>query len=224
MSSGQADSSLPATDHTTQMPSGHYLFAQSTHAGDTAWLVLRPFAATAGKNCQIRLYYYIYGSSVHQLNIKYRMHNAGPPDSQIWSSAGQQGPEWLSISQLISIDNPFQIIIEAMLGTASSAIALDDVSFTPDCQYNVQPLPPPPTPAPTSTPTSTAISSLQSTALPPQTSPTTPKPQPARCATYQIQCLSRTACYAKAQLCDGTPDCPDSSDESATSCSKLLNK
>ncbi|XP_025084894.1 MAM and LDL-receptor class A domain-containing protein 2-like isoform X1 [Pomacea canaliculata] len=195
--SSMSFSGLPLTDHTTGKSSGHFLFARSHNPGDTAWLISRPFGATAKQNCQMKLFFYIFGSSVHHLSILYRTHNAGPPDGQIWTSAGQQGPNWLEASPLISIDTPFQIIIEAYVAMANQAIAIDDVSFTPDCRHSVTNLPP----------------LLLATTVKPVTSGTN------ICDHTELECDNRRQCYTKAQLCDNKNDCLDGSDEAKSKCS-----
>ncbi|XP_025084913.1 MAM and LDL-receptor class A domain-containing protein 2-like [Pomacea canaliculata] len=200
-------SGLPHTDHTTGKSSGHFLFARSHNPGDTAWLISRPFGATAGQcTCQMKLFFYIFGSNIHHLSILYRTHNAGPPDGQIWTSAGQQGPNWLEASPLISIATPFQIIIEAYVATADQAIAIDDVSFSPGCQHNATSLPP-----------------LSSTStFKPMTSTTsarkTSNPLPVTCKNAELMCDNQQQCYTKDKLCDNKTDCVDGSDEAKSKC------
>ncbi|PVD33985.1 hypothetical protein C0Q70_05247 [Pomacea canaliculata] len=204
--SSMSFSGLPLTDHTTGKSSGHFLFARSNNPGDTAWLISRPFGATAGQNCQMKLFFYIFGSSVHHLSILYRTHNAGPPDGQIWTSAGQQGPKWLEASPLISIATPFQIIIEAYVAMANQAIAIDDVSFTPDCQHSVTSLPPMPV-ITTVKPVTLATAATR-----------TSQPLLPVCRNTELMCDNQLQCYPKAQLCDNRNDCTDGSDEAKSKC------
>jgi hypothetical protein len=63
-------------DHTTGSPGGHYglLWANgSTHVGDTAWLLSKaivPVASDSG--CNVRFYYYIFGTNNHRIDVKVR--------------------------------------------------------------------------------------------------------------------------------------------------------
>jgi hypothetical protein len=82
--------SLPKVDHTLGTFSGHFLFVRAYTTGDSAWLLSRIFAPTAGKNCQMRLFFYVYGSNLNDLSVKYRTHSSGPANAQLWSSSGQQ--------------------------------------------------------------------------------------------------------------------------------------
>lgn len=222
--------SLPKTDHSTHKPSGHFMYVRPYTPGDTAWLLSRPFTATEGKNCQMRIFFYNYGSSANRLRIKFRTRNSGPADSTLWDSAGQQGPEWLERTQPLSIATPFQIIIEGFLNKANTAVAIDDISFSPDCQYSDVPLPVPTTVAPPSTTRTTSTSPRLgttaakgattpkgTTTLTPASTPTTHSPF-VQCSGSQKICVDRRRCYQQNQLCDGRYDCADHSDEDPNTC------
>ena len=133
-------------DHSTNSTSGHYLYTQAprgVHGHGTAWLLSRPFAPTAGKNCRMRFFYFVEWES-SSLSIKYRTHSSGPADGTFWSlGAGtEDGPRWTGRSQQLSLTFPFQLIIEGVLREKDMIVALDDVSFTPDCVYSSTGLPP----------------------------------------------------------------------------------
>ena len=227
-------------DHTTGKSSGHFLYMRANSPGDTAWLLSKVFAPTVGKSCRMRLFFYNYGvgSGVNTLIVKFRTHSSGPADSQIWESAGQQGSTWLEMTQLLSIGSPFQLIIEGFLNKAGTAIAIDDISFSPDCQYSAQALPPPPTtPAPTTPVPTTQPSTLapttqrgattpvgQTTPFVRSTTPAPPVTQPSthQCSATQFRCKDHLQCYDQSQLCDGKNDCNDLSDEASSLCRKFV--
>ncbi|XP_025087332.1 MAM and LDL-receptor class A domain-containing protein 1-like [Pomacea canaliculata] len=97
-----------------------------------------------------------------------------------------------------SIDTPFQIIIEAYMAMANQVIAIDDVSFTPDCQHSVSNLP------------SLPVSTTAKPTVPPTTK---------ICSIIELKCDNGQQCYAKTRLCDNKKDCADGSDEASSKCS-----
>ena len=87
-------------------------------------------------DCKMRFFYQMYGSSVGQLNI-YTAMAYGQPGNKIWSMSGNKGNAWLRGEVSLSSAANFQVIIEGVRGTGYSGdIALDDISFTPGCNFN----------------------------------------------------------------------------------------
>ncbi|XP_048242500.1 MAM and LDL-receptor class A domain-containing protein 2-like [Haliotis rufescens] len=192
----------PDRDHTTGLATGHYLYMEASQPhkyNDKTWLMTKTFSPTAGKNCRMRFSYFMYGTFVKQLNIYTRIYNSGTPTNLVWARAGDQGAAWLQDDVALNSSNSFQVIIEGKIGDSYSGdIAIDDVSFTPDCQYSGQSLPDAPRPAVTGT-----------TLTPPTTAPHSCD------LNKEFNCHVSGKCINKIKVCDFRKDCPDGSDESS---------
>ena len=192
-------------DHTTGAPSGHYVYFwanENTHIGDTAWLISHPIAGVTGDNtCNVRFYYYIYGTSNHRIDIKLRYYSSGPGGEPVWTMSESQGAIWQRANVQLTSLKPFQFIIEGRLEGSSYGIAIDDISLTPGCAYFANPLPSPPVTA--------MVTSMATTMQP-------------RCSSGQFQCTSTLQCVDMSRRCDHHVDCPgDNSDE--IGCGKCLS-
>jgi len=111
------------------------------------------------------------------------------------SILGEFGPMWNRMEVDLNADKPFQIVIEGMLGDGRYGdIAIDDITFTPECLfYNFDyPLP----------------SSGQTT--PQTTAGTTMLPNECD-ATNQFYCPSMKTCLPWSKQCDFRKDCPGAS-------------
>lgn len=111
-------------------------------ANDTARLVSPTIqgsgtrARRATGDCKIRFFYHMYGSHIGTLNI-YTATTYGQPGTLVWSKSGNQGDVWLRGEAAISNAANFQVIVEGIRGTGFNGdISLDDISFTPGCQFN----------------------------------------------------------------------------------------
>ena len=143
----QSSLGLPPVDHTTNTSSGRDLCMQAPSSAPgqyTAWLLTRVFVRTnwVGKRCRMRFFYSTPRAS-SSLSIKYRTHRSGPADGQIWSISGHgEGPIWMAMTLDLEVASPFQLVIEGAVREKGGVVALDDVSFSPDCQYSTRDLPP----------------------------------------------------------------------------------
>ncbi|XP_041367445.1 MAM and LDL-receptor class A domain-containing protein 2-like [Gigantopelta aegis] len=188
----------PDRDHTIGTPSGHYMYMEASAPAkynQKTWLLTKPFYASASKNCNMRFFFFMYGKHVNQLNVYYRLYNSGPPTHLIWSVAGNQGSYWQSGIVRLNVSSNFQVIIEARVGDSYLGdIAIDDLSFTPDCQFSPA-LPSPPA----------GVS--QSTQMPTSAAPH-------QCnLTAQFNCRSDGKCVSRKKVCDFNQDCADGTDE-----------
>lgn len=121
--------------------------------------------------------------------------------------SGEQGAFWQEVVLPLNYSSDFQIIIEAKVGdNYKGDIAIDDISFTPDCQTSSNTLPPPPA---TQGPSGSTI-------RPPVTRPSNCNPS------SQFTCTSDRTCIKKNQVCDFRKNCADGSDEAQ--CGKFTNK
>ncbi|CAB4000024.1 MAM and LDL-receptor class A domain-containing 2 [Paramuricea clavata] len=112
---------------------------------DTA--VLKSPLIQSTKTCTMRFYYHMYGDHIGTLNI-YRV--VGSVKSLLWTESGENGRRWIKKTiDLSASSTGFYVIIEGITGSSYKGdIAIDDISFTPECQPKI--VIPTPTPNPCS--------------------------------------------------------------------------
>ena len=128
----------PPFDHTRFDPKGHYLMIPSLLGlpGDFAWL-WSPVIGPAGRSCVMRFFSHMHGHGLGNLTVFLRTTEDGAMDA----IHHVNGIEMMDINkwkrnevELVS-EMDFQIIFEATIGSAGdSDIAIDDVTFTPECK------------------------------------------------------------------------------------------
>ncbi|CAL4063834.1 unnamed protein product, partial [Meganyctiphanes norvegica] len=186
----------PSIDHTTRLQTGSYLYISSSQIdkdihekyGDIikkAWFVSPVLQTDVGGQCKLRLHYYMFGSSIVELNVYIREHEYGDL-TLAFTQKGNLGQFWDRALVTGSINNKFQFIIEGKtINKENSDIAIDDISFTQACQFVNDTLPVGTTPAPTENP----------------------------CIGYQFSCGDHLNCIPAYKQCDWVPDCPNALDE-----------
>ncbi|XP_066047695.1 MAM and LDL-receptor class A domain-containing protein 1 [Chamaea fasciata] len=184
----------PATDHTLQEPSGHYIFIKNSFfqlPGQKS-RISSPVLSRKNKNCKIIFYYHMYGAHIGSLIIYQR--TTLKHEKILLNLTGNQGNFWqcrvLNLSG--DGDEDFQVVFEGMAGEGPrDGIALDDLTFSRDCLPSQEFLP------------------AEPTKLPPTGS----------CSHGHRQCQNGK-CYRPEQSCDFEDNCGDNTDESecGTSC------
>ena len=147
-------------------------------------------AVTSSSKCDIRVFYHMYGQTIGALNI-YSRTTIGGGETLLFKKANEVGDFWNRIDIPIKVTQPFQIVIEGVVGTSFMGdIGLDDITFTYGCKIDN---------------TTDSLPSLFTT-----TRSTTLGP----CGT-QFQCKSGSSlqCISMALVCDFKYDCDDKSDE-----------
>nr|XP_054757007.1 MAM and LDL-receptor class A domain-containing protein 1-like [Lytechinus pictus] len=155
-------SSYLSFDHTLDSNSGYFLVVsqyQQSSPGSSAQLgsfIISP--VTTG--CSMRFYYFMSGDDA-SIAIKTRTLIGGHMTEQ-WRMPGDQGLTWNRGSLPLVSDDAFQVIFEATKGLDTNAfLALDDISFTPECVQSSTPLPRSTTTPPSTTPTTRVTSPSQ---------------------------------------------------------------
>ncbi|NWZ76694.1 MALR1 protein, partial [Poecile atricapillus] len=137
----------PATDHTLQEPSGHYIFIRSSFfqlPGQKA-RISSPVLSRKSKNCKvcegvvaartknlIIFYYHMYGAHAGSLIIYQR--STLKHEKILLNLSGNQGNFWQRKALTLSGDEDFQVVFEGIAGKgAKDGIALDDLTFSRDC-------------------------------------------------------------------------------------------
>ncbi|XP_022097778.1 MAM and LDL-receptor class A domain-containing protein 1-like isoform X1 [Acanthaster planci] len=179
----------PLRDHTTNGPTGSYIFidASGQSDGDVARMASPTIQAVQpGEDCQLRLWFHMFGDDIDTVRVKSWTEIHGD-ETILFSRTGHIGDYWERIDIILTSSQDFQVILEAMVGSGPNGdIAIDDTSFTPDCKRSANPLPVGPTRMPT----------------------TTVGP----CGKNNWQCVTGE-CINQTQRCDWTPDCPGAEDE-----------
>uniref|UniRef100_A0A8C3QSZ7 MAM and LDL receptor class A domain containing 1 n=1 Tax=Cyanoderma ruficeps TaxID=181631 RepID=A0A8C3QSZ7_9PASS len=184
----------PATDHTLQEPSGHYIFIKNSFfqlPGQKSRIV-SPVLSRKNKNCKIIFYYHMYGAHVGSLIIYQR--TTLKHEKILLNLTGNQGNFWQRKALTLSGDGDedFQVVFEGIAGEGpKDGIALDDLTFSRECLPSQEFLP------------------AEPTKLPPIGS----------CSHGHRQCQNGK-CYRPEQSCDFEDNCGDNTDESecGTSC------
>ncbi|NWT21866.1 MALR1 protein, partial [Cardinalis cardinalis] len=136
----------PATDHTLQEPSGHYIFIKSSFfqlPGQKA-RISSPVLSRKNKNCKvcegvvvagmIIFYYHMYGAHIGSLIIYQR--TTLKHEKILLNLTGNQGNFWQRKALTLSGDGDedFQVVFEGIAGEGpKDGIALDDLTFSREC-------------------------------------------------------------------------------------------
>jgi hypothetical protein len=157
------------------------------NAGDKARLISPVFKKSSdNKLCTMRLFYFMYGADIGALNIFMRT-SIGGIETLLFYRNREQGNYWERLERQINETNPFQIVIEGVVGNGNLGdLAIDDLTFTPGCIKDTS----------TSLPTG-------STNIPITTQST--------CDGFK--CKSDNKCISSNQVCNFINDCLDKSDE-----------
>ncbi|XP_064410804.1 MAM and LDL-receptor class A domain-containing protein 1 [Latimeria chalumnae] len=216
----------PGTDHTPG-EGGRFLYINSAaqREGDVARITTeQSFPASLGV-CHLRFWYYLYGSSQMGTLKVYTVGESGI-NLLMWSISGNKGNQWIYTNVIISNNSPFHVAFEAEVGgDRQTDIALDDISFTPECTIGG------PIPQPTTCRTDFFQCLHVHQCIPllwkcdgeedckdgtdefncPTRSPGTLPPQ-GSCSKTEFQCSSEE-CIPSLLRCDGVSDCPRAEDE-----------
>ncbi|NXE75183.1 MALR1 protein, partial [Cochlearius cochlearius] len=131
----------PATDHTLQEPSGHYIFIKSSFLqlpGQKA-RISSPVLSKRNKNCKvcggvILFYYHMYGAHIGSLIVYQR--TTAKHERILLNLTGNQGNFWQRKALILAGDGDedFQVVFEGIAGTGPrDGIALDDLTFSREC-------------------------------------------------------------------------------------------
>ncbi|XP_043921445.1 MAM and LDL-receptor class A domain-containing protein 1 [Protopterus annectens] len=227
----------PDTDHTPG-PGKWFLYINSANQrkGNIAmFTTTNSFPASMGL-CSLRFWFYMYGSNLMGVLKVYIVQTSGL-HIRVWSANGNYGKEWIYAKVLLSSTTSFKVAFEAEVGGDNlTDIAVDDITFTPECVTGGPILPEPRT---------CDANSIQCTlvhecipvswmcdgeedcvdgtdeSLCPTKSPGTLPPQECYNKT-EFQCSDGT-CIPSLLRCDKVPDCPEGEDENSCSTKDCFN-
>ncbi|XP_062570644.1 MAM and LDL-receptor class A domain-containing protein 1-like, partial [Saccostrea cucullata] len=128
----------PKRDH-RNTATGHFIFMDSSkqNPGDVVRIQTPFFPASHGV-CYMRFWYYMFGSpSMGPLKV-FLQNRYGNTTDLFWEMSGSQGQKWKNVNIPLGSAQDFSVIFEATRGDQDhSDIAIDDVSFTPECETGV---------------------------------------------------------------------------------------
>ncbi|NXW08680.1 MALR1 protein, partial [Fregetta grallaria] len=130
----------PATDHTLQEPSGHYIFIKSSfrHMPGQKARISSPVLSRRNKNCKvcgrILFYYHMYGAHIGSLIVYQR--TMVKHEKILLNLTGNQGNFWQRKALILAGDGgeDFQVVFEGIAGKGpKDGIAIDDLTFSREC-------------------------------------------------------------------------------------------
>ncbi|XP_053484115.1 MAM and LDL-receptor class A domain-containing protein 2 isoform X3 [Ictalurus furcatus] len=188
----------PPRDHTRNIAAGHYIIPSSE--SQTAEIISSTLLPSS--NCTVNFYYFSYGnSSSARLTMRMRTLRSGEQDIVLWQQSVAYGFHWrrteIIFSSLVNGKIVFQF--DGSGKNHEEYIAVDDVSFSPNCVHD-----PDNSQLPVSPPTA-----------PPTVTPTTPTPTEHPCRADEFHCWRSDGrkCIATTARCDYSIDCPLGEDE-----------
>ncbi|KAK1172073.1 MAM and LDL-receptor class A domain-containing protein 1 [Acipenser oxyrinchus oxyrinchus] len=235
--SSVAEGTGPSSDHSKD-GKGRYIYINSGAQieGDIAILTTHlSYPASLGV-CRVRFWYHMYGSR-HMGTLKVYTVGESGISLLMWYVNGYQGNTWNYANVIVSNHSPFRVAFAAEVGGDSlTDIALDDISFTPECEVGGPITPQPLTCSPDSFQCQYVYECIPLTWLCdwepdcvdesdesncPTKNPGTLPPQDL-CGDSQFQC-SNEQCLPSLLRCDGVADCPSAEDEFSCPCKLCLN-
>ncbi|CAL8292300.1 unnamed protein product [Lota lota] len=218
----------PPGDHSPGGGGGFlYLNSAVQREGDVAMVTTSsPFPASRGR-CHLRFWFYMHGSDRMGALKVYTVGSSGVR-LLMWAAAGNHGDHWSYASVVLSNPAPYRVTFQAQVGGDMwTDVALDDITYTPECIMGGDATPAPPPCGPGEFQCSHSSQCLPLSWLCdgqtdcvdqsdeqscPAMVPGTPPPQEG-CLPGHFRCSN--SCLPSLLRCDGVPDCPGAEDEAA---------
>ncbi|KAH9361357.1 hypothetical protein HPB48_019773 [Haemaphysalis longicornis] len=127
-----ADSNGPGFDHTFGNESGHFLYLKKTDPKSEASLKSVSFESTTTLKCRLRFWHVI--SELAELDISISSKTQSHVLKKM--TAGNENgtvSKWQKADFALSSPDEFEVVFQ---GRTQGSIAIDDVSFTPDCSVS----------------------------------------------------------------------------------------
>ncbi|XP_013804776.1 MAM and LDL-receptor class A domain-containing protein 1 [Apteryx mantelli] len=124
----------PHADHTPGKGQ-HFLYINSSaqKEGNRARIITTKFFPASLGVCRVRFWFWLFASRQTGVLKVYTAEEHGT-DILMWSSSRNEENKWMYANVVLSSNSPFRVAFEAEVGwSESTELALDDISFTPEC-------------------------------------------------------------------------------------------
>ncbi|XP_025786771.1 MAM and LDL-receptor class A domain-containing protein 1 [Puma concolor] len=225
-----AEALSPDFDHTPGSGQ-HFLYVNSSgpKEGYTARITTSQYFPASLGVCTVRFWFYMVDPRNMGILKVYTIEESGL-NILVWSVIGDKRTGWMYGYVPLSSNSAFKVAFEADLaGSEDVFIALDDISFTPECVFGG---PVAPQPSPCEADQFSCIYTLECVPLSGKCNGQEDcvdgsdemgcslSPPSQRCGEMEFHCSSGE-CIPSLLLCDGVPDCHFNEDES--SCCELFS-
>ncbi len=132
----------PERDHTINNLAGSFLYVNTLNALPSSKAQLKSSTYFPLTDCKVRFYYYINSATnPGQLTFMTRTESSGQT-TFIWSTSKILGDQWERQELLLPTGNLSELLIEVQsVGGGGGIIALDDISFSSQCNNSDDYLP-----------------------------------------------------------------------------------
>nr|XP_057907663.1 MAM and LDL-receptor class A domain-containing protein 1-like [Doryrhamphus excisus] len=127
----------PHRDHTLNSAAGHYT-TPGTHLTERGQISeLLSSTLLPSSNCTITFYYYSLGDATGRLSMQYRTLRFGDNDTVLWLRTQKGSYSWQRVDISFSFSEMCKIIFRYEQGDGQREhVALDDVSFSQECEFD----------------------------------------------------------------------------------------
>ena len=143
----------PERDHTSNNLAGSFIYVKTLDQPANRTAQIRSSRFSSAPGCKARFYYYMNGASnPGQLTAMVRFQTFGPP-TFVWSTNKILGDYWERQELLLPTGSLYELLFEVKSLGGGGFVALDDISFSPECNRSTSFLPYGTTTKPTGTTT-----------------------------------------------------------------------